>query len=651
MIVRCGMRDHILYIVMIADLALVFRPASAQEAQARILPTLPLAHITRGATTAPSSQRLQSFSKAVPLQFPGALSGEARLDLNILYTESPIFNPATGRDDMVKLRSYRDAHAPRPPPVPFVAPTIEIQPGETVRVTLHNQLPSDDPSCQGMHMPDIPHCFNHTNLHSHGIWTSPAGNGDNVLIDISPGVSFEYEYNVPIDHPSGTFWYHPHLHGSTALQVSSGMAGALIVRGNRLPTPQSNGDVDILLRQPSGAAMPERILLLQQIQYACNGGYDCKPGDVGGIENYDQFGPGTWPASGRYTTVNGEVLPTIPGARVGQFERWRLIHAGVRDTIKLQLRKQRSSAPLLAHATSQQQDAWVAQNCSGAPLPQFAIAADGLTRAQIDQRSVTVLQPGYREDLLIVFPEAGAYCVIDDAAPANASVNAEVKSRKLLGVVNVGAGQPIGPDLPAALLAQLTAAAARSLPRDMRQPVQAALADHLKLTAFVPHKTVADQEITGKQELEFKVDTSDPNKPRFLIDNHPYDPNRIDRVLPLGAAEEWTLTSWTDPPAGHPFHIHVNPFQVVRILDPKGVDVSETGEADDPQYAHIKGVWKDTLFVKPGYHVVVRTRYERYIGEFVLHCHILDHEDQGMMENVMIALPDGHGGTVAMTHH
>jgi len=49
--------------------------------------------------------------------------------------------------------------------------------------------------------------------------------------------------------------------------------------------------------------------------------------------------------------------------------------------------------------------------------------------------------------------------------------------------------------------------------------------------------------------------------------------------------------------------------------------------------------------------VYVRTRYQRYIGEFVLHCHILDHEDQGMMQNVSIELPDGVGGTTMGAHH
>jgi FtsP/CotA-like multicopper oxidase with cupredoxin domain len=65
-------------------------------------------------------------------------------------------------------------------------------------------------------------------------------------------------------------------------------------------------------------------------------------------------------------------------------------------------------------------------------------------------------------------------------------------------------------------------------------------------------------------------------------------------------------------------------------------------ELGDPQYCDQKNVFRDTVFVKPGdstgsdYRVVVRSRYERYIGDFVLHCHILDHEDFGMMQNVRI---------------
>jgi L-ascorbate oxidase len=207
------------------------------------------------------------------------------------------------------------------------------------------------------------------------------------------------------------------------------------------------------------------------------------------------------------------------------------------------------------------------------------------------------------------------------------------------------------------------------MPPDVRAKITSEIADGIKLTSFVPHPDVRDNEVTGTQNLTFNIDTTQLNEVFFEINGQPYDPNRIDRTLVLGGVDEWTLKSNF---VSHPYHIHVNPFQVVRIIAPDGkTDVSAPGAIDnfgkdqngnpviDPQYPGPKGVWKDTLFVKnvapsggPSgeYTVVVRTRYERYIGDFVLHCHILDHEDQGMMENIRIALPDGHGGA-AMGHH
>ncbi|MGC0321076.1 L-ascorbate oxidase [Bradyrhizobium sp. USDA 326] len=589
-----------------------------------------------------------------------AIGGEARIEFKIDYSNATIYNPETNKNDPVRLRSYRDLHETAAPAIPFVAPTIEVAPGETVRITLKNDLPSSDSNCPAS-MPDInvPHCFNRTNLHAHGLWVSPTGNSDNVLLSIAPSVSFEYEYNISLDHPAGTFWYHPHLHGSTALQVSSGMAGFLIVRGSRLPSAQTSGDVDTLLKGTDGLPFTERLVLLQQIQYACRdasgavqetatGKYVCQPGQVGEIEGYDQFGPTTWPKSGRFTTINGQVAPVFTGAQVGRIERWRIAHAGVRDTVQLQFKKMRHGAPDFASLDPTQQLNWIEQNCIGARLPQFGFASDGLTRASISERDTTVLQPGYREDLLMVFPEAGDYCVLDDMAGPSGTVNATTKIRKFLARVNVAMGQAVGADAKAFLRAELMAAANRTMPETIRQKVRDDLANDMRLFSFVPHPDVADSEVKGRQTLQLKIDVSSGLK--FLVDGKAYDATRIDRTLPLGSVEEWTLTSGTSPPVGHPFHIHVNPFQIVKILDPGGNDISSAGESNDPQYANLKGVWKDTLFVKPGYQVVIRTRYRRYIGDFVLHCHILDHEDQGMMQNVRIAVPNGAGGVVT-NHH
>jgi L-ascorbate oxidase len=636
-----------------------------------------------------------------------APGGRRDFDLTVAYTDNKIWNPATQRFDKVHLRSYTGDGVN--PDAPFVAPVIEVRPGQTVSMTLHNKLPAD-PSCTA-HDGDVnkPHCFNGTNLHSHGLWVSPSGNSDNVLLSINPGVDFEYIYNLPSDHPAGTFWYHSHRHGSTALQVSSGMAGALIVRGDRLPTPTTTGDIDVILRNPDLTGMEDRTLVLQQIQYACldaNGrvkvqtaqnplriiAWVCDENDVGVIEKYSYpnnggvpgsvgFGPGEWEDSGRFTTINGLVRPTFQ-ARAGRPERWRLIHGGVRDTITFGFRKRKANAPVVTALAARDGARFVEENCTGELLSYQQIAADGLTMGQARAVPTSTLQPGYRYDALVVFPEAGDYCVVNESAPAGGSVSRRPTSRQLLGMVEVGPGTPVT-NTTGLLQDLLSAVALRILPPDVANKVAGELRDGLKFTSFIPHPDIADSEVTGKQELVFFIkippvtfgvgnkaidplnfNPNDPNQFNPL----PYDPNRIDRALKLGGVDEWTLQSGF---VSHPFHIHVNPFQVVSITDPSGKDVSLPGAIDnaggtvDPQYPGLKGVWKDTLWIKdliedpgdfPGklassmYTIKVRTRYQRYIGEFVLHCHILDHEDQGMMQNVQIQIQDGAGG-LAAPHH
>ncbi|MGH9456221.1 MAG: multicopper oxidase family protein [Thermoanaerobaculia bacterium] len=605
--------------------------ATAALAQSRVVEDPPLLETTRRIEAQPM------------LAAPSASLGEAVLDLHIRYKDGKIWNPATGHYDAVRLRAYQGTDVD--PDTPFISPMIRVFPGETVRMTLHNELPPDG-GCTAHGDVNAPHCFNGTNLHTHGLWVNPAGNGDNVLISINPGVSFQYEYKIAPDHPAGTFWYHTHRHGSTALQVSSGMAGALIVRGTRLPAAGRPGDLDVLL-----APFRERVVVFQQIQYACrdangtietnaDGTWKCGEGEVGGIEGYDQFGPGSWPASGRHTSINGRVLPTFTGAKAGEIERWRMIHGGVRDTISLELRKLEVGAAAPSTLAAAEHDAWIDAHCSGSALPQHLVAADGLTLAAVRKTTLTTFQPAYRWDALMVFPEPGTYCVVDAAAPAPANVGHLASNRQLLALVEVGKGS----GATAGVLAQLTKAA-RAIPEPARTKVVRELSDG-KLTSFVPHPDIRPGEVTGTQELVFNIDVN--AKPtQFQVDGKPYDPARMDRVLTLGGVDEWTLESDF---VSHPFHIHVNPFQIVKILDPTGKDVSAEGATDgnDPQYPGLRGVWKDSLWIKnsappgePGgqYTVVVRTRYERYIGDFVLHCHILDHEDQGMMQNVRIALP------------
>lgn len=90
-------------------------------------------------------------------------------------------------------------------------PTLQVRPGDELAIRLSNRL--DQP----------------TNLHTHGLRISPQHNSDNPFLRIDPGTSFDYLYRIPPDHPAGTYWYHPHHHGTVADQIFGGLAGALLV--------------------------------------------------------------------------------------------------------------------------------------------------------------------------------------------------------------------------------------------------------------------------------------------------------------------------------------------------------------------------------------------------------------------------------------
>jgi FtsP/CotA-like multicopper oxidase with cupredoxin domain len=370
-------------------------------------------------------------------------------------------------------------------------PAIEAKPGDTLRIFLQNALDANDPTCPA-NAPPGPGCFNTVNMHFHGLHVSPTGNSDNVLLNILPQTHFEYEVNIPADHPSGTFWYHPHRHGSTALQVASGAFGALIIRGDRHYVGGSPGDVDTILHDASGRPMPEQIFLFQQIPYACfnsngainqddDGTWKCDATQTGVVQDFGkQLASATvWDTSGRFTSINGAVQPTITGVPAGQVQRWRFIPAGIHDTVNLQIVPMVATGPEadlalrgILTGTPKEQAALVKQLCptlvpDGAKpvdlVPQFEIAADGLTRSAItpigvNQQSVSggvgsnFLQPGYRSDVLVAFPHAGTYCLLNQAATPAERTNVGgggqgPNETQLLATVIVQGGAPVPGDL------------------------------------------------------------------------------------------------------------------------------------------------------------------------------------------------------------
>ena len=166
-----------------------------------------------------------------------------------------------------------------------------------------------------------------------------------------------------------------------------------------------------------------------------------------------------------------------------------MIHGGVRDSIALQFRKRAAGAPEPAGLRTAAAQAFVDTNCTGAPVPYHLVAADGLTMAAAPRTQVAVLQPGYRWDALVVFPEPGDYCVLDNATTGGGNVNQNLRPTQLLGTVRVG-GTAVTGDLADYLKTQLLAAAAANMPQDVRAKVTAEIADGMKLSSFIPHPDI-----------------------------------------------------------------------------------------------------------------------------------------------------------------
>ncbi|MGH7716952.1 MAG: multicopper oxidase domain-containing protein, partial [Vulcanimicrobiaceae bacterium] len=126
-----------------------------------------------------------------------------------------------------------------------IAPTIRVRPGDVIRVHYINALPE---FC-GLGM------VSDSNLHFHGLTTSPQPPGDDVITTmVAPSRTFDYVVRVGRDQPPGLYWYHPHPHGLSNWELGNGMAGAIVVEG-------------IADEDPSLAGLRERVIVLRDMPH------------------------------------------------------------------------------------------------------------------------------------------------------------------------------------------------------------------------------------------------------------------------------------------------------------------------------------------------------------------------------------------------
>ena len=479
-------------------------------------------------------------------QVETSVNGKLQTELRVVESDVSIHDHRGAR--IQRTRCYNGS---------IPGPTLRLRAGDELRIKLANQLPDIGEHC-GKEQVNKPHCFNTTNLHTHGLHVSPAAPSDNTFLRISPQSEYQLCFQLPETHPSGTFWYHPHVHGSTGLQALNGMAGALIIEDTdeEKLVPES-GDVVWLVQELVGAGA-EKL-------------YSCEHPHVP-------------------NAVNGKFQPTLT-LRPGEVQRWRFINATATPGGYMNLQ--------LLDSRNRQHEFML-------------IAIDGYPLRRRLRRTSYVLPPGGRVDFLVRLPRAGKYKMFKRRFQGRAQ-------NQVLAWIDV-AGKTLNTALPPTL---------RSLPPFLRPITDNEIVKRRTVRFQIcPDQARGDVCKNFPEAKLCKTESSDELLTNvFLIDGKPYDLHRIDQTIKLGTAEEWEIINETG--AEHPFHIHINHFQVMR----PGVRPEDWW-------------WQDTVSLPVDRSVKIRSRFLDYPGRFVLHCHILLHSDLGMMQNVEV-VGDGKGPCVA----
>jgi len=573
-----------------------------------------------------------------PLQEPdtfASVNGVLRVTMQVVMAEMqvPVKVGLTGPQTLRAWKVTSANGAPYPGQPRFPGPTFIVRPGDSVSIVLENRLPPDtatgsnNTACMSypaanQRIDRYEDCFhgpNWTNIHYHGFHVTPGPAGDDVLLQIPPGGTYTYGFRIPANQSPGTHWYHPHKHGSVAVQVGNGMSGAFIVRG---------GGLDSITQS---LRMTEHLLAVQRIDSALN-----------------LVGTGV-PA---VTLVNGQFTPTIT-MRQGEVQRWRLVDENITKTANFQIGF---------------------GSVTGGRVPtMYDVARDGVQYAPANYSPsrpdpTLLMAPGNRLDVFVKAPaDTGLHALAlrsvanrGERLPENQLATAAA-APPLFYVHVIPNDGTVNTTLPAAL---------PPLPgflRNLPGPLNAASIDTTRTPMIVFIDTFPPKPARSPTDPALFWLGNAANPFQRFSSNSVFVPTTSggqQRPMVLDSVQTWVVKNMGTS-TNHPFHIHINPFQVVHVHYPRGAnDPNAQLYADLNLASHSRSspVWLDVVPLPlpaandptgdPGY-VIIRQRYDNFqnadgsncancgdpTGWFVMHCHILGHEERGMMQILQIVRP------------
>jgi FtsP/CotA-like multicopper oxidase with cupredoxin domain len=489
------------------------------------------------------------------------------------------------------------------------SPTIRAKPGDLVILTLKNDLKDLGPSSPAAaqhHMnmgadagKETNSCTSElmasdsTNLHFHGLTIPPICHQDDVLhTSIQPNdPPFEYRFRIPENEPPGLYWYHPHIHGFTKEQVLGGASGALIVEG-------------IERADSAVAGLSERVLVIRDQDLLNPNAPPSKWEPVIPKMLFDRDGDAANTGTGfgkpaKDLSINYVPVPypDYPPARIemrpDEQQLWRVVNASGITYLNLEVLFGHKPQPLGLVAID------------GVPLN-----TAGLPRDFVDWQTHLGVPPGARVEFILKGPSEG--------------------ESGLLVTKTLDTG-PGGENDPNRALATITAS------NDAPEPS----AELAALPGPLPPSTLrwlGSVAPARTRRLYFSEKLLDPNNPNsatefyITVDGQtpaPFDPKSgiPNIVVKQGTVEDWIIENRSSEL--HAFHIHQLHF---LLLDYRGRPVNEPFLRDTVNVPYYDG----KALEYPSVRLRMDFRDPNTIGDFVYHCHLLEHEDGGMMGAIRV---------------
>jgi FtsP/CotA-like multicopper oxidase with cupredoxin domain len=273
---------------------------------------------------------------------------------------------------------------------------------------------------------------------------------------------------------------------------------------------------------------------------------------------------------GQIVLVNGQIRPQLRTA-AGERERWRIINACPSRYLRLSL--------------AGQQILLLSRDLGRLPEPK--------------EVTEVVLAPGNRVELLVETREANSRLT---AVPFNRGSMTPMMGGPAMGGDSLTGGGTLE-------ICSLTVSA--SARADLRPVPNGRPLRDLRKEPLAAARTMTLGAGTGAG-----MGNGPGGMMAFTINGREFESERVDQTTTVGAVEEWTLVNSSS--MDHPLHLHVWPMQVIYDGD---------GEVAEPR-------WQDVVNVPSRGRVMIRVAFDDFPGRTVFHCHILDHEDQGMMSTV-----------------